>query len=314
MQAHGYDEAYIDEAGNAVGIIGQGSRLIMLLGHIDTFSGNPPVRRDGRLLYGRGSVDAKGPLCTFAVAARLAQLAPDVRVMVVGAVEEECPTSKGAHYLKEHFTPAMCIIGEPSQWDRITLGYKGRVLLEWRWHGGLAHSAGRELSPVDRAFAFREQIKAYVEQMNAGRARLFEQINDTIYDISTGREGAYGWAQMTVGLRLPPQVLPEAVAAALQPADDSTVRVYGMEYAYTAEKDTPLSRAMRGAIRAEGGTPAFVYKTGTSDMNIVGKQWTCPMIAYGPGDSNLDHTPGEHMDLDEYLRAIRVLKTALERL
>ncbi len=314
MGKHGYDRAYIDEAGNAVGIRGSGSRLIVLLGHIDTFAGNPPVRRDGRLLYGRGSVDAKGALCTFAAAGAMAALPPDVTLMVVGAVEEECPTSKGAHHIKDQFTPAMCIIGEPSGWDRITLGYKGRVLLEWRWYGGLAHTAGRELSPVDRAFVFREKVKAFVEQHNADKPRLFEQINDTIYDISTGREGAYGWAQMTIGLRLPPNMLPDDVATALKPDDESTLRVYGMEYAYVAAKDTPLSRAMRGAIRAEGGTPAFVHKTGTSDMNIVGRVWECPIVAYGPGDSTLDHTPNEHLNLDEYLQAIRVLKTALERL
>ncbi|MCU0514427.1 MAG: [LysW]-lysine hydrolase [Anaerolineae bacterium] len=314
LGTHGYEQAFVDEAGNAVGIIGRGPRLVVLLGHIDTFAGNPPVRQEGRLLYGRGSVDAKGALCTFAAAGPRARLSPDVTLMVVGAVEEECPTSKGAHYLKDHVTPALCIIGEPSAWDRITLGYKGRVLVEWRWHGGLAHSAGRELSPVDRAFEYRQKVKAYVEQFNAGRPRLFEQINDTIYDISTGREGAYGWSQMTIGLRLPPGLHPEAVAAALQPDDAATLRVYGMEYAYTADKDTSLSRALRAAIRAEGGTPAFVYKTGTSDMNIVGRAWRCPIIAYGPGDSALDHTPDEHQHLDEYLRAVRVITRALENL
>jgi len=28
----------------------------------------------------------------------------------------------------------------------------------------------------------------------------------------------------------------------------------------------------------------------------------------GPGDSNLDHTPEEHIDLDEYQKAIAVLE------
>jgi [amino group carrier protein]-lysine/ornithine hydrolase len=42
--------------------------------------------------------------------------------------------------------------------------------------------------------------------------------------------------------------------------------------------------------------------------------WKCPIVAYGPGDSALDHTPDEHIDLDEYLRAVRVLTSALARL
>src|SRR5512137_2376442 len=59
MGSHGYDRAYVDEAGNAVGIVGSGTRDIVLLGHIDTFPGNPLVHIEKRLLYGRGSVDAK---------------------------------------------------------------------------------------------------------------------------------------------------------------------------------------------------------------------------------------------------------------
>ena len=35
------------------------------------------------------------------------------------------------------------------------------------------------------------------------------------------------------------------------------------------------------------------------------------IVAYGPGDSSLDHTPEERIVLDEYLRAIRVLRAVL---
>jgi LysW-gamma-L-lysine carboxypeptidase len=73
-------------------------------------------------------------------------------------------------------------------------------------------------------------------------------------------------------------------------------------------------RAFLPAIRAEGGKPRFKVKTGTADMNIVGPVWNCPIVAYGPGDSKLDHTPHERQDLDEYLRAIRVLAGALAAL
>jgi LysW-gamma-L-lysine carboxypeptidase len=49
-------------------------------------------------------------------------------------------------------------------------------------------------------------------------------------------------------------------------------------------------------------------------MNVVAPVWRCPILAYGPGDSALDHTPREHLDLDEYRRSIRVLERALDHL
>lgn len=314
MAAHGFEQAYEDAAGNAVGIIGQGPREVLLLGHIDTFGGFPPVHTSDGRLYGRGAVDAKGALCTFAAAAAQSRIAPDLRLVVVGAVEEEAASSKGARAVAASFRPDMCIIGEPSRWDRLTLAYKGRLLLEWRWHGGLAHSAGQQATAGERAFVYWQAVQQFCAVYNSGREGLFRRLDATLQEISTGQEGAYGRGHMLIGFRLPPGLAPQELAAALPPDPDAEIRHYGMEQAFVAEKDTALSRALRAAIRAEGGQPAFVHKTGTSDMNIVGPLWGCPILAYGPGDSALDHTPDEHIELEEYLRAVRVLAAALERL
>ncbi len=314
MLDHGYDRAFVDPAGNAVGIVGHGSRDVVLLGHIDTFGGNFAVRREGRLLYGRGAVDAKGALCTFAAAAAQAQLDPDVRLIVIGAVEEEAASSKGARLASTQYQPELCVIGEPSQWDRITLGYKGRLLIEWNWRGDLGHSAGETATAGELAFAYWQGVLAYATEFNLERRRIFERLDVTLQDVQTGHDGVYGWGRMVIGFRLPPNVDPAAVASMLEPHDGAAIRAYGQEHAFVAERDSAVSRALRGAIRAEGGQPAFVHKTGTSDMNIVGRVWNCPIVAYGPGNSALDHTPDEHIDLDDYLRAVRVLARALERL
>ncbi|WP_157463635.1 M20/M25/M40 family metallo-hydrolase, partial [Deinococcus pimensis] len=71
---------------------------------------------------------------------------------------------------------------------------------------------------------------------------------------------------------------------------------------------------LRVAIREAGGTPVFKVKTGTSDMNVVAPHWQVPTVAYGPGDSRLDHTPEEHLDLAEYREAVAILRSALTRL
>src|SRR5438093_1178841 len=89
MQAAGL-RARVDAAGNAVGEFGAGPETVVLLGHIDTVPGLIPVRRDGDALHGRGSVDAKGPLATFAAAAAAAAARQPLsrRLVVIGAVGE----------------------------------------------------------------------------------------------------------------------------------------------------------------------------------------------------------------------------------
>ena len=81
--------------------------------------------------------------------------------------------------------------------------------------------------------------------------------------------------------------------------------------AYRGEKNTPLVRAFLAAIRHAGGDPSFTVKSGTSDMNVVAPVWGTSILAYGPGDSALDHTPHEHIQISEYLKAVDVLETVL---
>ena len=84
----------------------------------------------------------------------------------------------------------------------------------------------------------------------------------------------------------------------------------GFEQPWRGDRQNALVRSFLSAIRAADPRvqPGFVLKTGTSDMNVVAPIWRCPIVAYGPGDSALDHTPHEHLSLDEYWRAIGVVE------
>jgi LysW-gamma-L-lysine carboxypeptidase len=84
--------------------------------------------------------------------------------------------------------------------------------------------------------------------------------------------------------------------------------------AFQADKNSVLTRAFLGAIRATGGKPSFVNKSGTCDINLVAPSWGCPAVAYGPGDSNLDHTPNEHLSLSDYEKATQVLVNVMKNL
>jgi LysW-gamma-L-lysine carboxypeptidase len=315
MQAAGFDNAFVDAADNAVGILGDGPRECILLGHIDTVPGFIPVVHSDGKLYGRGTVDAKGPLATFAAAAARAGRQPGWRIIVIGATEEEAVTSKGARHALNVYKPDYVVIGEPSRWDRITLGYKGRMLLEYRLRKPIQHTARPEPNAIEDAVAFWNAVRADLAAYNEGRDKAFDQIFSTLRRIHSDSDGFYETAEMTMSFRLSPDMPPDALKARLNVyADRATLTYVGEELTYRAEKNTPLVRAFNSAIRDGGGKPGFVYKTGTSDMNIVGPVWKCPIVAYGPGDSTLDHTPEEHIEVAEYLQAVEVLTRVLRTL
>ena len=344
-------EAFVDEAGNAVGVLGSGpehvvphggatrseaeglvlseaEEPVMLLGHIDTVPGFIPVHREGDRLSGRGAVDAKGPLACFVAAAGRAAGehagSPQQRrpLIVVGAVGEE-GDSRGARYLIDKHRPAFTIIGEPSGWEKITLGYKGSAWFEYRVKRTLAHTSARQESACEAAVGFWNRVTAWAGEQNTGAQKVFEQVSPTLREMTSDSDGFVESARLGFGVRLPPGLSVEALEAALRSllAGPSTSHMAGAELtrldgvnAYRGEKSTPLVRAFLMAIRKAGGAPGFTLKSGTSDMNLVAPAWGTPILAYGPGDSSLDHTPEENILISEYQQAIAVLTEVLNLL
>ena len=331
MRAAGYERAFVDEAGNAVGELGDPSatRTIVLLGHIDTVPGNIPVRIENDLLYGRGSVDAKGPLATFvAAAARFgsaAAKAAALRVVVVGAVEEEAATSKGARYIASRFNgsadriPDACIIGEPSHWNRITLGYKGRLLLDLTAEQPMAHTAGPDASVASVVVDLWNWVTAHAAKVNDGKDKAFDQLTPSLRRFITATtENMHDTVDAQFAWRLPVGFEAEALVKAIEawPAEAKarfTFTFRGHEPAWRGDRRNALVRSFLAGLRSHDSSAqlGFVVKTGTSDMNVVAPIWKCPTVAYGPGDSSLDHTPNEHLQLDEYWAAVNVLEQTL---
>lgn len=317
------DAAFVDEVGNAVARLGRGPLGVLFLGHLDTAPGEVPVRIEGGKLYGRGAVDAKGSFCAaLAAAARLPEAALErLTLTLLGAVGEEAPGSVGArHALSAYPKPDLLIIGEPSGWEAVTLGYKGRLVARLRLEKDEFHSAGPDRSAAEEVVALWQRLSAWAEAFNAGIQGRFDQVQLALQEVHGGSDGLRQVAEAVVSLRLPPALPPEAAEAALRALLAEVAppglgcAFGGAEAPYRGPKDTPLTRAFRAAIRARGGRPRFKVKTGTSDMNVVAPHWRVPVLAYGPGDSALDHRPDEHLELAEYERAIGVLADALERL
>jgi LysW-gamma-L-lysine carboxypeptidase len=313
METLGY-EAAIDAAGNAVGTRGDGPNEVLLLGHIDTVPGEIPVRIEGDTLWGRGAVDAKGPLACFTTAGARVSVPPGWRLTVIGAVAEE-GDSHGARFLRDRRPSQALIIGEPSGWDRLTLGYKGSAWFDYTVRRSLAHTAARAQSASEAAVEFWNRLRAAADHFNQATPKAFEQLLPTLREMTSSSDGFAETARLRIGLRLPPSLSVETTHAMLAAlAGNGELAFLDGIPAYRAEKNTPLVRAFLAGIRAAGGQPGFTLKTGTSDMNIVAPAWNCPTLAYGPGDSDLDHTPDEHIQISEYRKAVGVLASSLERL
>jgi len=325
MKTLGFERAFKDEVGNAVGIMGDGLRQVILLGHIDTVPGEILVRvtpassGEGKILHGRGSVDAKGPLAAFVDAVAKVGPAQDWQFVVIGAIDEE-RDSIGARHIVDQYRPEYAIIGEPSRWDRVTLGYKGSAWAEVSVRRPVEHSAGQGQSAPESAIAIWNQIRSWVDEFNTGRERAFDQLLLTLRGFYSETDHFQESATLQVGVRLPLNMSPGDWYANLQQEITMIPETFSVAVtptgfpisAYRAEKNTPLVRAFLGGIRATGGKPGFIVKTGTADLNIVAPKWKCPAVAYGPGDSSLDHTPNEHISLVEYQQAVEVLRQMLK--
>lgn len=319
-----YDlDTEVDEVGNFIGVlpatVANPESPIVLLGHMDTVAGIIPVRCEGDRLSGRGAVDAKGPLAAFIAATVRLSLSDQPRqrdIIVVGAVEEEAATSLGARTVLNRWRPAFTIIGEPSGASAVTLGYKGRLLVTYHAEQSVAHTARPEEGVCARGVAFWLAVRDAANAWNAQHAgnSQFDALAPTLRAMQSGSDGFIDWCEMTIGYRLPPgcdiPALQNWIAETAIATGDH-VEFRGAEEAFFSAPNGPLVSAFVRGLRAENLTPAFKRKTGTSDMNVVGPVWNCPIVAYGPGDASLDHTPDEHISLTEYHQGIAVLTRVL---
>ena len=270
-------------------------------------------------MYGRGTVDAKGPLCAcVCAAASVGALPANVRVVVIGAVEEECATSKGARFAAERYKPRACVIGEPSGVSGVTLGYKGRLVARVEACVEESHSAGPGATAGEIVVDWWNAARRLALDARAGKQKVFEQVQARLRSIETESDGVTERARAVVGFRLPPGVSAREWEARLREMSESAACVKvvceGHEEAHVSERSDGVARALSVAIREAGMTPSPRVKTGTSDMNVVAPVWKCPIAAYGAGDSALDHTPQEYVVVEEWVRSVGVVRRAVELL
>jgi [amino group carrier protein]-lysine/ornithine hydrolase len=325
-------EVGIDSIGNVIGVIGKGEPVILLCGHMDTVAGHMPLRLDEGKIYARGAVDAKGPLAAMIMAAEAAGKDPNFKgkILIASVVEEEA-TSKGVrHLITQGIDADYAIFGEPSGVENVTIGYKGQIQLKVTVKTETGHSSTPWLydNALEKAYELWERIKAACTFPSIEPTETpFTAITVCLVRMVGGRGNSVipFEAEMNLDIRVPIQYTTTQVHEKMKkiiagyqnsnPKIDIKTQVLDTVEPFEANKASPVVHVLSSSVRKVLNKPAtLMRKTGTGDMNILGKAMSLPIVTYGPGDGHLDHTVDEHIEIREYLQAIDVYKDFLLKL
>jgi putative selenium metabolism hydrolase len=338
MERLGY-AVEVDELGNVVGSVGDGDGPCVLLdAHMDTvgvtdraaWSADPAGElRDGRL-YGRGSVDMKGPLAAVVHGAAEATRG---RVVVSASIAEEMIEGYATVAVARRVRPDVAVICEPS--DRtVVVGQRGRAELIVEVDGRPSHSSMPHLG-VNAVEAMADVLVAargieLPEHPALGPAILV--VTDVLSRPFPALSVLPDRCTATFDRRTLPgegegevlAQLREAAEAAVAP-HGATVRVaIGLDRfdAYTGTPveapnfspawytgaDAPVARAALGALGGEPGHWLFCTNgSGTAALGI-------PTIGFGPGDGTLAHRVDEFVELAELEAGARDYATLIAAL
>ncbi len=295
-----------DRTGNALATMGSGTPHTMFLGHIDTVPGTWPVRMEDGILHGRGAVDAKGALVAGLVAAaRVGPMTAGTRT-VVAAVGEECD-SRGALELLRNPAPDALIVGEPSGWNRVAIGFRGRRTGIFRATSPVSHVSSPEPGSLDRAVDVASGLRASLKA--AGGTGLFASASARIFRWMHEARPFDEGTEFEIDLRTPVGFDHDLLVRAAPEIEWASPLD-----AVLVNKNNGVVRSLVAGIRTMGGQPEYLCKAGTSDMNHAASRWAIPMASYGPGDPTLDHSREERISLSELSRSVAVLHDAFLRL
>lgn len=328
----GFDVA-VDELGNVIGVLELGPGPTVLLDcHLDTVVVDRADRwtrdpagevADGRV-YGRGTVDMKGPMaaCVYGVAS-LQDL--DVgRVVITGTVAEELVEGPCLVPVAERIRPDYVIICEPSQGE-LAIGQRGRAEVVVEIEGRSSHSAHPKAGVnaaevmVDVISALRGLVPPHDPFLGEGMMVLTDVMSHpypglsvvpgrcvATYDrrtlVGETQEDVLGPVRAVVDDVVGRWHTRGTVSVAL---DDFTtytgVRVEAPNFAaaWKVPEDSQLVAAASAGLEGVG-MPATIghYAFCTNGSGTAG-QLGIPTIGYGPGEPDQPHTVDESISLGD---------------
>ena len=319
----------VDEAGNVLARRGEGAPHVVLNTHVDTVPPHVPFERDGEVIRGRGSCDAKGPLAAL-LAAFLGADPEDGRLTLAITPNEET-TQAGAARLRERFGAAgdvdAFVVGEPTGLDVCTAArgqFEGEVVVR----GSAAHAA----SPAEGRNAIRAAAPI-LEAMDTFDEAAGTPAHETLGEptlTATVIDGGEAHNQVPARCRIvfdrrsvPPEDsgdVPGALEAHLRevlpPGFDLSVELLPRETplleAFATDEDAPVVRALvdasGGAVRPFGAATEASYFAEVA-----------PTVVFGPGDlfdeeGAVAHAEREYVRVPAVRAAADALGEAVDRL
>jgi len=318
MRSMGFARVRTDRAGNTLGEVGTGKPHLLLCGHMDTVPGVLEVRQEGDRIYGRGAVDAKSPMCAM-ISAAASFVKKDIRVTVACVTREEGDSLGVNTLIDDGGDYDYAVFGEPGGAHKIAVGHRGRVeaKLIVKTPGGHAASSWTRPSAVDETMAALAEMRSYARKnrTNDDHYRSID-ISLTMIKGGTFSNVVPNVCESTLDIRIPPGTTSEEVMEGLRAIVSSrTSGEVRMEIAfevptepYETPSDSLLIRAFqRSIIKGLSAKPSMTHKTGTGDMNTLAHRLGVECVTYGPGDSRLEHTKGEFVEVSDYLDSVKVL-------
>ena len=342
MKEFGFDEAYHDGFGNAIGKIGNGPIKIMYDAHIDTVKVtetenwiHPPF--EGKIengkLYGRGAVDEKPAMAGFMIAGKvLKEIYGDdlpFTLYVVGSVLEEDADGYPLFHIiqNEGIRPDFVVLGEPTDL-KVYRGQRGRMELKITTTGKSAHGAHNhkginaiykmqpvleEIEKLDRRLKPKQPLgkgSITVSQI-ISKAPSLCSVSDYC-QIHLDRRMTIGENKTTVVKELKEILKKYKIDAKVSIPNVEGLSWKGRKFCQEAyfptwvydEKHSIVDAAMKTSKAAIGKAKSGVWSFSTNGVATAG-HFGIPTIGFAPSDEGLSHSSKEVLVLNDLLKATK---------
>lgn len=342
MKEYGFDEAYHDSFGNAIGRIGNGPIKIMYDAHIDTVKVTetenwirPPfggVIENGKI-YGRGAVDEKPAMAGYLIAGKILKKLygndfPFSLYVVGSAYEEDADGYPLYHIIQnEGIKPDFVLLGEPTDL-KIYRGQRGRMELKITATGKSAHGAHNQkginaiykLMPIvadieklDKKLKPKQPLgKGSITVSNIiSKAPSMCSVSD-FCQIHIDRRMTVGENKKSVIKELQEIIKKHKSDAKISiPAVDGECWT-GLKFSteayyptwYYEEKHPYVETAMKTSKAAIGKAKCGVWSFSTNGVATAG-MFGIPTIGFAPGKEELSHSSKEEIVLEDLVKATK---------